>query len=108
MRRHPYLSERENMTSLRVARMLDEIGKLSEDEQSELLRDLPAVLHVLPTSGGVNPVGVEAAIALREQIRARLAAEGGSVGTIDDDLDYIRDARLKELDSDAAPENGIS
>ncbi len=96
------------MASLRVTRMLDEIGKLSADEQSELLRDLPAVLRGLPTSGGVNPVGVEAAIALREQIRARLAAEGGSVGTIDDDLDYIRDARLKELDRDAAPENGIS
>ncbi|HEV2404961.1 MAG TPA: hypothetical protein VGR88_05890 [Ktedonobacterales bacterium] len=96
------------MTSLRVARMLDEIGKLSADEQSELLRDLPAVLRGHSTPGGVNPAGVQAALALREQVRVRLASEGGSAGSVEDDLDNVRDGRLGELDAPVAPDSGVS
>lgn len=95
------------MTSLRVARMLDEIGKLSEDEQSELLQDLPTVLHGRQESATLDPAGVRMALALRERVRARLAAEGKDAGSIANDLDQVREDRLGELDS-AAQEGGIN
>ena len=46
------------MASARVEQMLDEIARLSREEQAELLRDLPRVLQ--PELGHVARLSTEA------------------------------------------------
>lgn len=96
------------MASARVEHMLDEIAQLSREEQAELLRDLPHVLHDEDAErkdrilGGLQLAAVQQAIELRERIRQRLASAAQSSGYINDDLDTIREERLGELMDDAA------
>lgn len=96
------------MASARVEHMLDEIARLSREEQAELLRDLPHVLHDEEAGGkgriqgGFQLAAVQQALELRERIRQRLASAAQSSGYINDDLDTIREERLGELMDDAA------
>jgi hypothetical protein len=86
------------MTSARVEHMLDEIARLSGEEQAELVRDLPRVLrHRGEGHRSLTLEAVQRAIGTRERIRQRLAAAAQPTGSIDADLDEVRDGRLEEL-----------
>lgn len=85
------------MASARVERMLDEIAQLSGEEQAELLNGLPRVLRSGGTAGHLSIEAVRQALATRERIRRRLDAAAQSPGSINADLDEVRDSRLAEL-----------
>lgn len=85
------------MASSRVEHMLDEIARLSGEEQAELLQDLPRVLRSGGTPGRLSIEAVRQAVATRERIRRRLDEAAVSPGSINADLDEIRDDRLEEL-----------
>jgi hypothetical protein len=86
------------MASARVEQLLDETARLSREEQAELLRDLPRVLQ--PALGHVARLSTEAvrqALETRERVRRRLAVARRSPGSINADLDEVRDGRLEAL-----------
>ena len=92
------------MATARVAHMLDEIARLSSEEQAELIRDLPQVLGHRQISGDqpdaqghLSLEAVQQAVETRERIRHRLDAAVQSPGSISADLDDVRDSRLDEL-----------
>lgn len=85
------------MASPRVEHMLDEIARLSREEQAELMRDLPRVLRDGENDRNARIVAVQQALELRERIRRRLATVAQTPGSVNDDLDTIRDERLGEL-----------
>jgi predicted nuclease of restriction endonuclease-like RecB superfamily len=92
------------MASGRIERMLGEIARLSEDEQDELVRGLPKVLHRAGSSGGLTTAAVEKAVDARERIRRRLVEAGQTPGSISADLDSVREERLADLsDGGAVP-----
>lgn len=99
------------MASARVERMLEEIARLSPEEQAELLRDLPGALRNGQQRRGGDDRGrlsleaVRSAIDTRERIRLRLAAARQSPGSISADLDEVRDGRLEQL-LDGSTEQG--
>lgn len=90
------------MASARVEHVLDEIARLSGEEQAELLNGLPRVLRSGGTGGNLSTEAVRQAIATRERIRRRLDAAAQSAGSINADLDEVRDGRLDELLGGAA------
>jgi hypothetical protein len=92
------------MSSVRVEAILDAISQLSPEEQLELAHDLPQVLRTGSHNGYLSAEAVRHAIQVRERLRQRLAAAGQPPGSIDEDLDAIRDGRLDDLlgDSDQA------
>lgn len=96
------------MASARVEHMLDEIARLSREEQAELMRDLPRVLrhgHTEGSRGRLSSEAVQRAIDTRERIRQRLDAAKQSPGSIRADLDEVRDGRLDELLGDSVGDN---
>jgi hypothetical protein len=80
--------------------MLEEIAQLTDDERTELLDALPTVLRKTHTEG-LSVETVRRTIEARERIRARLLTDGLSFGSVEDDLDMVRDGRLNELDQSA-------
>ena len=82
------------MASPRVEHMLGEIARRSDEEQDELLHDLPRVLRRPAGSPGPSAAAVRQAIETRERIRRRLAADGQLAGSIAADLDDLREGRL--------------
>jgi hypothetical protein len=92
------------MASARVEHLLDEITRLSAEEQAELLRDLPRVLQHGRDEGGQRggPTmdAVKQAIETRERVRQRLATMRQSPGSVNDDLEEVRNGRLEELVDD--------
>jgi len=86
------------MASARVERVLDEIAALTPEEQRELAQALPRVVRV-ELDAARRMSALEQAIATRERIRARLMADGQPTGSIDADLDEVRDGRLADLTS---------
>lgn len=96
--------EMEQSCGARVEHMLDEIARLSREEQAELIRDLPRVLHSehngrtsVGTRGGPPLEAVQHAVELRERIRRRLATASQSPSSINSDLDDVRNDRLDDL-----------
>jgi hypothetical protein len=94
--------------------MLDEIAHLSREEQAELLRDLPRVLGHISGPGtqtsGQARLSMEAvlrAVETRERIRGRLDAGKLSSGSINADLDELRDRRLEELLGDDSTQDHV-
>src|SRR5215469_10089065 len=91
------------MASARVEHLLDEITRLSPEEQAELMRDLPRVLQHGSNGGhrgqqgGLSAEAVQQAIQTREWIRRRLATAQQSPGSINEDLEESRNDRLEEL-----------
>lgn len=88
------------MASTRIEHLLDEIAQLSPEEQAELMHDLPHVLQrgsKVGHRGGPSAEAVQQAIQTREQIRQRLAAAQQSSGSINEDLEEVRNDRLDEL-----------
>ncbi len=83
--------------STRVEEVLEQIAGFSPEEQQELLQALPGVMRENPQRGRLTLEAVERAIANRERIRARLLAEGRPLGSINDDLEALREERLDEL-----------
>lgn len=77
--------------------MLDEIAQLSGEEQVELLRGLTRVLRSDGPAGHVSIEAVRQAVATREHIRRRLDEAALLPGSINADLDEVRDGRLDEL-----------
>lgn len=84
--------------------MLDEIARLSDEEQVELLHGLPRVLHSGGISGRISIEAVRQAVATRERIRRRLDEAAVSPGSINADLDEIRVDRLEDLVGTASVE----
>jgi hypothetical protein len=64
---------------------------------------LPRVLRAHQGRAGLTSEAVEHALAIRERIRERLAAEGRPLGSVSDDIEASRDERLAELDRMDAP-----
>jgi hypothetical protein len=91
------------MSSVRVEAILDAISQLSPEEQLELAHDLPQVLRARSYTGYLSVEAVRHAVQLRERIRQRLAAAGQPPGSIDEDLDAIRDGRLDDLLGESDP-----
>lgn len=85
------------MASARVEHMLDAIARLSGEEQVELLHGLPRILHSGRPAGRISIEAVRQAVATRERIRQRLNAAAQLPGSINADLDEVRDGRLEEL-----------
>jgi hypothetical protein len=88
------------MSSVRVEKILKAISELSHAEQIELARDLPLVLESGSEIGRLSTEAVRQAIATRESIRRRFDATGQLPGSVDQDLDAVRDDRLDELMDD--------
>ena len=85
------------MASARVEHMLNEIARLSGEEQVELLHGLPRVLSSGGTPGRISIEAVRQAIATRDRIRQRLDRAQQSPGSINADLGEVRDDRLQDL-----------
>lgn len=85
------------MASARVEHMLDEIARLSREEQAELVEHLPRVLDRGVQVSQLTAAAVQTAIQLRESFRARAKASGRKVGSLEDELDEVRDSRLSDL-----------
>ena len=83
--------------STRVEEVLEQIAGFSPEEQQELLRALPGVMRENAQPGRLTLEAVERVIANRERIRARLLAEGRPLGSIDDDLEALREEGVDEL-----------
>jgi hypothetical protein len=81
------------MASARVERVLDEIAALTPEEQRELARAPPRVVRA-ELDAARRMSALEEAIANRERIRARMAADGQPVGSIAEDLDEVREEPL--------------
>jgi len=88
------------MSSVRVEEILKAISELSRAEQIELARDLPYILESGSEIGRLSTEVVRQAIATRESIRRRLEAAGQLPGSVNQDLDTVRDDRLGELMDD--------
>jgi hypothetical protein len=88
------------MSSVRVEAILDAISQLSTEEQLELAHDLPQVLRTGSQSGYLSAEAVRQVVQIRERIRQRLVAAGQPLGSVDADLDAIRDGRLDDLSSE--------
>jgi len=87
------------MSSVRVEAILDAISQLSTEERLELARDLPQVLRAGSQSGYLSAEAIRQVGQIRERIRQRLVAAGQPLGSVDADLDAIRDGRLDDLPS---------
>ena len=96
------------MTSKRVKQMLEEIARLSDEEQAELLHGLPQRLHGAAVPARLAMDALRQAVDVRERIRRRLESAGQSSGSIDADLDEVREGRLAELlDREVVPERPL-
>lgn len=84
------------MASARVERVLGEIAQLSREERQEFRAALPGVLEA-DTDGGLNSAALAQARANRERIRARLRAEGRPFGSVNEDLELVREGRLRDI-----------
>lgn len=85
------------MASARVEHMLDEIARLSREEQAELVERLPRVLDRGVRTSQLTVAAVQTAIQLRESIRARAKASRQETGNLAEELDEVRDSRLSDL-----------
>jgi hypothetical protein len=85
------------MSSVRVEAILDAISQLSAEEQLELTRDLPHVLRPVSQGGTLSAEAVRQVGQIRERIRQRLDAAGLPLGSVDEDLDAVRDGRLDDV-----------
>ena len=91
------------MSSVRVEAILDAISQLSSEEQAELARDLPHILRAGSQTGVLSLEAVRQVVQVRERIRQRLIAAGLSLGSVDDDLDAVRDGRLDDVSFEGDP-----
>src|SRR5690242_16999867 len=80
-------SRSNDMSNVRVEAILDAISQLSTEEQLELAHDLPRVLRAGSQSGFPSAEAVRQVIQIREHIRQPL-------GSVDEDLDAVRNERL--------------
>jgi hypothetical protein len=92
------------MANMMVKHLLDEIARLSPEEQGELLEELPQVLHRQPQADSLQLAAVQEAIATRERIRRRLLAQHQPLGSVDADLEAVRQERLADLTHAEPPE----
>jgi hypothetical protein len=93
------------MASVRVEQVLGQIAELSDEEQGELLTRLPRVLHAAANSAGLSTDAVRLAIVTRERIQRRLADIGASAGSINADLDEVREGRLDDIAVEGMPQD---
>lgn len=89
------------MASARVDRVLEEIEQLSPEEQRELIQALPRVMQA-DIATHERLAALRQAIAVRERIRARMAADGVELGSVAEDLEEVRSGRMDDL---SAPPN---
>lgn len=92
----------------RVAHILDEIRQLSPEEQRELTAALPGVVRRQGERHGLTVEAVRQAIETRERIREEMLAEGQEPGSTLEDLDTVREERLRDLDATVSPPHLVS